>query len=477
MVHRSTAVIALALALVVPASASAAPREVTRFVPSYAEPFGEFFQNSWATPVLAGDSAVWARSRPSSGWVVERGTPDARPSRVAFSERPTGGYRVLHRITMAGGSPTRVAWSDGAVEVHSASHMAYTPFRHRLMTATPGGAPAPVLECTRFTECYEDGLVGYDSYFGDLDGEVVAYITGRYPDYSIVVDDLQSSAEPVRIETGSLDYRYLRIAGSYVVWTNISIDGYETVVYDWRARREVYRAPGSGYELQSDGKVAAVAPGDDGGIRWYSRSEPRAHEIDPPSGGFYGAVRIAGDRLLALERDGRARTLVVMGLDGSGRRSIGPVQEYPAGYDFDGKRATWATAECGFVSMWFDPDVDVEAPVRAGAALPPCTPPSIRGIQAAGDGRIVVKLVCAASCRGRLDVFVDPELGTARPLARRRIGLRANRRVRRVYLKPSKADRARIRKRPRVLNIQAIFEGSDGDRSVAATRRGSLKRP
>jgi hypothetical protein len=127
--------------------------------------------------------------------------------------------------------------------------------------------------------------------------------------------------------------------------------------------------------------------------------------------------------------------------------------------------------------MWLDPDVDVDEPRPSEPAPPPCTPPEIRGMKAGRDGRVLVKLVCADSCRGRLSVYVDPALGTAHPLAGRRIGLGASGRARRVYLTPSKADRARLRKRPSPLHIQTIFEGRDRDRDVAATKSGSLKRP
>jgi hypothetical protein len=463
VVHRSIALLALALALALHASAPAAPRQVARFVPSYAEPFSGLDSNSWATPVLAGESAVWARSRPGGGWSVERGTPGARPTRVAFSERPVGGYRVLHRIRMAGGSPTRIAWSDSATEVFSASHMSYQPIRSRVLAAAPGVAPVPIVGCASRDECYGNPeFVGDHTYVADLHGDVVAYVTGAYPDYTVVVDDVDSPADPVRIETGVL-YSHLRLAGDYVAYVDASKDEWQTVVYDWRARREVYRVPHGEHDLQADGKLARID--EEGRLVWHSPSEPRAHRIDSSDDRRYDAVRIGGDRILATHGlDG----LRVVELDGR-FRDIGVKLRY-TGYDFDGGRATWATAECGFVSVWLDPDVDVEDPQKGEPELPPCTPPEIRGIQATGDGRVVVKLVCADSCRG-------PALGTASPLARRRIGLRASRRALRVHLRPSKADRERLRKRPSPLNVQAIFEGRDRDRPVAATKRGSLKRP
>ena len=129
-------------------------------------------------------------------------------------------------------------------------------------------------------------------------------------------------------------------------------------MYDWRARRELYRTPSYvTYDLQADGKLVSAFPEDR--IVWHSPAEPQAHRIDPPEGRRFLAARIAGDRILAMHeiKYNRSPTLAVIDLDGRGR-DIGAATDGVVGLDFDGRRATWSQLGCGRASIVLDPDVD-----------------------------------------------------------------------------------------------------------------------
>jgi hypothetical protein len=470
----------VALAVLPAAPAVAAPRPVYGFVPSEIEPYGSVIDNyySWSSPVMAGDAVVWARSRAGGGWVVEQAPPGATGRVVATIVRPTGGSRVVQSVRVAGGSPTRVVWTDTATDVLNAHGMDYRTVRSSIFTSDAQGRTIFVTGCSEMGRpCECPPFCSNHTFPADLDGDVLAYVEGNYPDRRIVIDDLSSSAEPVRLDTGDRVGDRIRIAGDVIAYVSV-FD--HVVVYDWRARRELYRVPDYiVYDLQPDGKLVAVQ--DPGRIVWHSPAEPQAHRIEPPEGRRYLSARIAGDRILATHeiKFGRSRTLAVVGLDGRARDIAGADSGF-FGLDFDGRRAAWSALSCGRVSMVLDPDVDETDPQPANSepARPACVPPTIRGIGVGSRGQVVVKLVCGGGCSGRLRADADPALGAAAPLARRSLDLRPSDRVRRVELLPSRADRKRLLNRGSELRVQAVFAGSDRNKvAVGATRAGSVKRP
>jgi hypothetical protein len=148
--------------------------------------------------------------------------------------------------------------------------------------------------------------------------------------------------------------RDLAIAGRYAAWS----EGRDVVVYDWRARKISYRARvGSvgidvelGLDLQRDGKLAVayrlveVARAGPTTIAWLSPSAPRLHVL--PQRGSGTRVRIAGDRI-ALQRfvTPSASVLVIASLRGRAQAvaRFAPPLRLRSGFDFDGKRITWAS--------------------------------------------------------------------------------------------------------------------------------------
>ncbi|HEX8052197.1 MAG TPA: hypothetical protein VF517_04335 [Thermoleophilaceae bacterium] len=215
-----------------PSPAGAAPRDVSTFVPSYAEPYASESNSfySWSGPVLAGGSAAWARSRPQGGWVVERAAPGQPVTRLATSERPTIGSRVIHTVRPAGGSASRVAWTDTAFDVLDAHGMSYRSIRSRLYATGAGGASIVTGCGDGPSECRCPQFCSNFSYAADLDGDVLAYVEGNYPHRTIVVDDLASADAPVRIEVGGDAGDHIRIAGDHVAYVGFSNLGSHTVV-------------------------------------------------------------------------------------------------------------------------------------------------------------------------------------------------------------------------------------------------------
>jgi hypothetical protein len=460
--------------------AQAAPGVVFSFVPSEIEPYADASSAlySWSSPVLAGDAAVWARSRAGGGWVVERTPAGATGTRVATTLRPAVGGRVVQSVRMAGGSPTRVVWTDTATEVLNPKGMDYRTVRSSIFNSDAEGRTIFVTGCNEMGRpCECPPFCSNHTFPADLDGDVLAYVEGAYPNRRIVIDDLSSAAESLRPETRDTIGDRIRIAGDLIAYVSV-FD--HVVVYDWRARRELYRVPSYiVFDLQSDGKLVTV--NDAGQIVWHSPAEPQAHRIDPPERRRYLSARIGGDRILATHeiRFGLSPTLAVVDLDGQ-RRDIAGATSGFFGLDFDGRRAATSLLVCGRVSMLLDTDVDAVDPAPADAAptLPACVPPEIRGIGVGSRGQVVVKLVCAGGCTGRLRTDADPALGAAAPLARRTIELSASTRVRRIELMPSRADRRSLLDRGAELRVQATFDGRDRRRQpVGATRAGSLKRP
>ena len=220
------AALAVALVAVPAAPASAAPRPVYSFVPSEIEPYADA-----TTPSTAGRAQYWpetwwpgrAAARAAGGWWGRSTTAGSGAFPAASIERPVVAGRLVQQVRIAGGSPTRVVWTDTATEVLNPRAMDYRTVRSRIFTSDAQGRTILV------TGCGENGGPPCDcppfcsnhSFPADLDGDMLAYIEGYYPNRRIVIDDLTSSAEPLRIETGDTIGDRVRIAGDLIAtWTS-----------------------------------------------------------------------------------------------------------------------------------------------------------------------------------------------------------------------------------------------------------------
>ena len=142
------------------------------------------------------------------------------------------------------------------------------------------------------------------------------------------------------------------LAGRYVAWTNQRAGG--VVVYDWRARRLVYRAvtPSAvelGFDLARDGSVAVAyrppefARNAPATIAWFSRASPRAHVLGVHANTT--TIRFAANRI-AFERTSAGHTELLLA-DPAGRVQTVTATSRPlelrASFDFDGRQLVWVT--------------------------------------------------------------------------------------------------------------------------------------
>lgn len=461
-------VLALCASLVAAAGAPAAPQTLTRFVPSVAEgPLGDP-SFSFSGPGLAGDSVAWARALPGGRWLVESGTPGVAPSRVARTRRPAA---QTHVVGLIGASPTRIAWSDLAWNALNAHDGRSQMVRDDILATDLS---------SRVTSCGESGppcCTGYCllSRSADLDGDVLAYAERTDAGWDMVVDDLTSTAPPMRLTTERAVVPVVRVAGRYVAFMSFrSQDGAGVVVHDWRSGAEVYRVELRFLlDLQADGKV--VTSGTDRALSWSSPAEPQPHRIlNVPDSSYLLRVAMAGDRLAIIEQDDSGDQRVVsVSLDGERRvvaQSRHRSQRIFGGLAFDGDRVAWTALECGLVSVVLEPD----AASSDGSATPTCTPPKLREFHVSPAGDVVAHVVCAAGCRGRLSGYFATDPRTR--FARRTIALPPSPTPTRIVLRPSAAARPRLRRR--TVRVQLLFSGRDGRGNlVGASRAGTLKRP
>ena len=470
------AALLLSLALATAAPAAAAPSTVARFVPAGVP-------STHSGPVLAGNAAAWARHLPAGGWAVERGSPGSDVERVALSGRPDA---TVHELRMVGGSSTRIAWLDYGYSVVGNKTYVTHVRRRQLMTSGSTAAVAgcggqmPPCECPPYCGFNDDPLGG------DLDGDVLAYLEGYYTgDRRIVVDDLASPADPLRIDPDRL-VDYVRIAGDHVAWLERTLTADPqswTVVWNWREGREVLRLHRRELlDVQADGKIVVAGPGR--GLTWFAPGDPDPHVIQAPANHTYSGVRLARDRLLFVDaldtayEGGPPIALVTSDLAGNtqavGAGGTAPDELSRAGVDFDGRRAAWTTRACGLVSVRFDDDVT--APRGDFAPPPPCTPPSIAKIGSTSGDRIAVHVRCKRGCKGLVGLY-DTSSPRRGRIARASVDLRRAG-SRRVLLTPSAAYLKQRRPNTKKVRVQAIFDGRDGrGLRVGAVALGSVRRP
>jgi hypothetical protein len=191
-----------------------------------------------------------------------------------------------------------------------------------------------------------------------LDGGIAAYLEldCTRQRLRVVVRDVAHNGRPRVLHDAALAggcCRDIAVAGRYVAWSDAS----DVVVYDRRTHRRAYRARigrvGSHvdfkFDLGRDGRLGVAFPlrelaqAGPIAIAWLSPSAPRLHLL--PFRGSDTNIRIAGGRIAFHHFVGEKRSaLVVTDLHRQSRtfaRFAQPVRL--RGFDFDGRRLTWAS--------------------------------------------------------------------------------------------------------------------------------------
>jgi hypothetical protein len=315
-----------------------------------------------------------------------------------------------------------------------------------IVAGEPGGAQAEALKCAS----------DIASASVAIDGTMLAE-TGCSDDPAVELRDLGAPGVGTqRIAAAGGD---AHIAGPYVAWRTPDA----IVVYDRAAGAEAYRialehtqlpGPVTGFDLQSDGKVAiAMADPRDassGAIAWASPAMPTP-QLLAPSDGVPQALRIVGDRIVVRSRDGDPYSgpdnLQLLDLSGAVRKVARVAAGAGGGVDFDGTRIAWFGEQCANAVLHI---ADAGAPGAADDHTTHC-PVQISAGRLALDHRrrTQIELTCLApnphrrgdACTGRLRLSTT----AGRRLAQRRFRIRTDG-VREVTVKlPRRAHPRRVR--------------------------------
>ena len=258
---------------------------------------------------------------------------------VAGPRLVRGGVAWIERLghesalrTWLGGSPAVAYWNAETPLAAADRAVAF-----RLSTAgTPGG---------RYQELEPDlfGCMSPRAGRIDADGDLVVYTRCRR-EHNVVLYDVVRRRVVEELAIRRYCCSDLAVAGRYLAWA--SGLGNVVTVYDRIRRRIAYRAylgaPDylAAIDLQRDGTLAVAHAGR---IVWFSRAQPRPHEVpiralQPPR------LRLVDDRLLTLERRPAGAALVLLDLRGRRRvvAGFGGRTSTAAEFDFDGRRVTWA---------------------------------------------------------------------------------------------------------------------------------------
>lgn len=203
----------------------------------------------------------------------------------------------------------------------------------------------------------------------DIDGTRVALIescSGPCPCQRIVVDDVADSKPPEIVRRSWRGFEQVELAGKYVAGSTMD----EIFVHDLATGRRLTYKPPLGvpwhigpqgaevgdlfrFDIQADGKAVAMWTSDNEvHTGWFSPKEPEAHSLpfDPFFDRYASSIgiRLARDRV-AFERrfDDEKAELVVGDLAGKVEQVATFDRKHlrVGGFDFDGKRFTWASQE------------------------------------------------------------------------------------------------------------------------------------
>jgi hypothetical protein len=310
-------------------------------------------------PVLHGNSVVWGTGSIEGGEPVE-------PIRI-FGARPGGSPRLLHELPMARNRPESLgglAGSPDAVAFDRGWDICFPP---DYGSCGQSGADVRVGAQNRRFHVLEPTGRNCAAWGPDPDGTRVAFVescAGPCPCGQLGIDDVNDSKPPRILARSWEGFEQVRLAGNYVAgstWEEISVHDLET------GRKITYRLPFPvpphigpqgvfvgdrfQFDLQADGKAVAVwGSGEETKTAWFSPEEPDAHAL--PLRTLFDsntpaiAMRLAGDRIAFERKLGQAKSeLVIADLGGKIEHiaSFDRSHLRVGGFDFDGKRLTWAS--------------------------------------------------------------------------------------------------------------------------------------
>jgi len=317
-------------------------------------------------PVLHGDYVVWGTGSIEGGQPVE-------PIRI-FGARPGGSPQLLDELPLARNRPESLAGLAGsgdAVAYVRGWDICYLPQSGSCLAADTtfdvraSGADVRVGAWNRRFHVLKAIGENCMNYGPDVDGTRIAFAASCAvcPCWHLGIDDVADS-KPPRILTPSREFEEVRVAGNYVAGSTRR----EISVHDLKTdRRIMYRPPlpppffwahrmndvPFQFDIQADGKAVAVwGYSEETKTAWFSPEEPDAHAL--PFRPFFDsnspeiAIRLAGDRIAFERKFGNAKSeLVVADLGGKIQQvaSFDRTHLRVGGFDFDGKRLTWASQE------------------------------------------------------------------------------------------------------------------------------------
>lgn len=305
---------------------------------------------------FAGDSLVWDETIGSIGSadVVEyvtrivRRVPGRAPRVIAtpassIESTSEGGDDHLRWDASSGGLVTAVGFTNfEAASQDGGVRLAALPFGGRAI---------------KFSSCDIDG--GSEPPPLAASGTAVAYVDLCDEDDPVVVGQLDRPHAAPLFSHESADSE-VDIAGNYLAMGNYDGRTRTVEVYDWRdgsllyavrAKLDEDEERAGTFEVQADGKLAAIlrGSGDFCDAAWFSPAEPRPHVVGTTL--CYGDVRLASDRLAWMRIAKQHGELVVTPLGSPGRAAVRfPARQgstsVPPFFAWDGRRLAYSVERC-----------------------------------------------------------------------------------------------------------------------------------
>ena len=262
-----------------------------------------------------------------------------------------------------------------------------------------GPATGPL---TTLHQCRDDHPI-------DVDGTLIAYTNGCTEGGGVppvVIRNLAVDGAPtVATLPQTTRVTDLDLAGQHVAMLRSSGGVSEIAVRDYAQPNDAYTLPGKDipqFSLQADGKLAVKEQGQTiCRVRWYSKAEPTAHNIDVCP---FGDVRLAGDRI-ALEREvDSVSSLDLVSLNGQSQKvanfgAVGNVE----GFDFDGTRLAYAVGGCVLQQNAIFIDDLAGEPSAAESTACPVTFRASK-VRATSSGLVKIPIRCDSGCQGYMSL-------------------------------------------------------------------------
>jgi hypothetical protein len=453
-------VLALALAVVAAAPATAAPLKASD-------------DEVVTGPVLAGGQVVYL-TRVKANYVLQKAAPGAQPQTLQSYPAPVNDDDCCFTtfgLELAG-SPTRLATLLGR---QSSAKGQVVDATERLSAGPIDGPATDIYSCQNASPFFNSGF--------DLDGDRLAIGPNACPGQpdAVVIRDLATGADVATVPQGSgRVFGQLKLAGHYLAVAYASDPSTSTarrvLVRDLSTGTDVTDVAGfDSFGVQADGKLVVTdktpgAPGCSDGVEWYAPGDATPHPLGMCA---VSAPRIAADRVLVARQappGGKGAELVLSDLSGNARvvaradshKAIG------AGYQLDATHAAYSVGSCtpGRGLVYLD-DLAPADPMTVATDCP--VKPRGGKLRPTRSNRVVVTLACPKGCGGFVNIdsgslTVTPDATFAGPPGNVRVSLRLGVRARRLL-----ARRGRLGVRIDG-TFQDLTDDSSGNRfSQAAT--------